>query len=472
MHVRNIYRNPPNFAELAKKHTVIAPFLFLNSNGVPKINFKDQQALRALTKALLLEDFQLDVDIPENVLVPTVPLRLNYILWLEDLLSWNNGFGKAGDEVCGIDVGTGATAIYALLATKKNQWRMVGSEIEPQSVMLARSNVTRNNLEKLIQIRHVKDSVLDQVLADSSPNQYDFTMCNPPFFGNEDETDSGTKTKKWRPEPSGAKTGTKNELIYAGGELEFIFKMIEESKKHQNSVRIFTTMVGIKRDFKELALKLKSVGVKNFASTEFAQGKTMRWGLAWSFDDLIHLIPPPQVTHEFENVPGCLNFENYIFSHLQTLNFQCLKWISGVDEEADTGLETGQTIHFITTENTWTGQRRRRREMERVRKGNAEVTTADNNSEEPPMKITKLSNENPGPASHQGEAMEAAPSNNILLESHVQLVRDGHRGRINMRLLGGSLGKDGLNQIVTYLKNSYNRDAQNPSTELYQLLKC
>lgn len=80
-------------------------FSLKNSQGAPKINFKDHAALRALTKALLLEDFDLNVEIPEDVLVPTVPLRLNYILWLEDLLTYNNGFGKTGSQICGIDVG-------------------------------------------------------------------------------------------------------------------------------------------------------------------------------------------------------------------------------------------------------------------------------------------------------------------------------------------------------------------------------
>ncbi|CAL8133837.1 unnamed protein product [Orchesella dallaii] len=407
-------------------------------------------------------------------------LKSQETILLVGLTRWNS----KRFPVWSMIAGTGATAIYALLAAKKNQWRMVGTEIEPESVMLARSNVKQNNLEQLIQIIHVKDSVLDQVLENSVSNQYDFTMCNPPFFGNEDETDSGAKSRKDRPLPSGAKTGTSNELIYDGGELEFICKMIEDSQKRKCSVRIFTTMVGIKRDFKELLLKLKSVGVKNFTTTEFTQGKTMRWGLAWSFDDKIHLTPPAQVTQEFENVPTCLNFENYIFSHLQNLNFYFLKRMSCASEDSNVDIGIGQTIHFIATENTWTGQRRRRREMERLRNFSSTAATAIvNNDKEPPRKIVKLSEE-VSSAPQQEDSIKSMEcqeesseftattlSSNILLESYVQLVRDGRHARINMSLLGGSLGKDGLNQIMTYLRNSYTRDSKNPSTELYQLLK-
>lgn len=79
---------------------------------------------------------------------------------------------------------------------------------------------------------------MKQVLAESVGEQYEFTMCNPPFFGNEDEADSLQKSRKGdRPEPSGAKTGTKGELIVSGGEYEFVSQMIADSKAHPNQVK-------------------------------------------------------------------------------------------------------------------------------------------------------------------------------------------------------------------------------------------
>lgn len=55
--------------------------------GNVHIDFKDEEALRTLTRCLLKKDFGLDMELPENFLIPTLPLRLNYILWIEDILN-------------------------------------------------------------------------------------------------------------------------------------------------------------------------------------------------------------------------------------------------------------------------------------------------------------------------------------------------------------------------------------------------
>lgn len=42
-------------------------------------------------------------------------------------------------------------------------------------------------------------------------------------------------------------------------------------------------MVGRKTNLKNLTSKLREVGVTIVKTTEFVQGQTCRWGLAWSF---------------------------------------------------------------------------------------------------------------------------------------------------------------------------------------------
>lgn len=88
MHPRNIYKkSPPDFNILAAKFDYFRKFAKETKGGHFTVNFKDPDALRALTCALLESDFGLKLSIPLDRLIPTVPLRLNYILWIEDLLA-------------------------------------------------------------------------------------------------------------------------------------------------------------------------------------------------------------------------------------------------------------------------------------------------------------------------------------------------------------------------------------------------
>lgn len=67
------------------------------------MNFKEPEAVRALTCTLLKEDFGLTIQIPLERLIPTVPLRLNYIHWVEDLIDGQKQLRR------GIDIGRTTT---------------------------------------------------------------------------------------------------------------------------------------------------------------------------------------------------------------------------------------------------------------------------------------------------------------------------------------------------------------------------
>ena len=99
MHPRNPYKNQkPNFKQLAIKYPEFREKVTQNLSGKVILDFKDPEALRALTVALLKNDFDLTVSLPVDRLIPTVPQRLNYILWLEDI------FDQA-KALRGIDIG-------------------------------------------------------------------------------------------------------------------------------------------------------------------------------------------------------------------------------------------------------------------------------------------------------------------------------------------------------------------------------
>ena len=141
------------------------------------------QATVALCKTLLEHDFGLQWEFPADRLCPTVPSRLNYLLWLDDLLAHKRLDGKQprpeviglhGDVVhthsggrprgvgigsgmprTGVDVGTGASCIYPLLGAAALGWRFIATELDPRSVRAARHNVVLNKLESQIDVRAV-----------------------------------------------------------------------------------------------------------------------------------------------------------------------------------------------------------------------------------------------------------------------------------------------------------------------------
>lgn len=116
MHPRNKYKKPPNFSDMALKYPEFLKISKLDVSGKVNIDFKDPNAVRILTKCLLHMDFNLTVNIPEDRLVPTLPLRLNYLLWIEDLLAH---FNKR-EHILGLDI------VFTQL--RQTVWFVVGVE--------------------------------------------------------------------------------------------------------------------------------------------------------------------------------------------------------------------------------------------------------------------------------------------------------------------------------------------------------
>ncbi|XP_074312965.1 uncharacterized protein LOC141648313 isoform X2 [Silene latifolia] len=104
--------------------------------------------------------------------------------------------------------------------------------------------------------------------------KFDFCMCNPPFFESMEEAGLNPKTSCG---------GTTEEMACPGGERAFISRIIEDSVTLKQSFRWYTSMVGKKSNLKSLTSKLREVGVTIVKTTEFVQGQTCRWGIAWSF---------------------------------------------------------------------------------------------------------------------------------------------------------------------------------------------
>ncbi|KPP67816.1 methyltransferase-like protein 16-like, partial [Scleropages formosus] len=152
MHPRNRYKDkPPDFAYLASKYPDFQKHVHTSLTGRVGLNFKDPEAVRALTCTLLKEDFGLSIEIPLERLIPTVPLRLNYIHWVEDLIGSIDGDETAVEGPRrGIDIGTGASCIYPLLGATMNGWFFLATEVDDICFNYAKKNVEQNGLSDLI----------------------------------------------------------------------------------------------------------------------------------------------------------------------------------------------------------------------------------------------------------------------------------------------------------------------------------
>lgn len=306
-----------------------------------QLNFDDPAALVSLTKTLLLNDFKLDWSIPCTRLCPAVPNRINYLLWVEDLLAIPSSQSPSSSgstapiaprvatalslsppplrslsrlsapaNIYGIDIGTGASAIFPLLGCRMNDaWNFVATEVDDASARCALDNVNRNVLGDRIHIlRQDKDDPLlaralaapeligsslvddsfksrSKVSSDESAAaatearlcsepSFAFLMCNPPFFERGHILPKHTAT---------GKSATDTETICEGGEVGFVARLARESAVSCTRVRWFTSMLGKQASLQPLMNILRELGASSILSTRLVQGKTMRWAIAWSF---------------------------------------------------------------------------------------------------------------------------------------------------------------------------------------------
>ncbi|KAF5385020.1 hypothetical protein D9615_001020 [Tricholomella constricta] len=287
MHSRNPYRVPPDFEAIARAYPPLAKHIQGRT-----IDFHDDAAQRCLTQALLKCDFNLEIELPPDRLCPPVPnryypfpkkplsiasltptARLNYVLWIQDIVAalqdivpfvWE---GFSGDRVAttrGLDIGTGASAIYPLLAcAREPSWRFIATEIDDLSYGYAQANMRSNGLSDRIQVVKVDANIshpdrnsnpspkseagglkfgFDRLFSSSSGGagvgdassegklggvEIQFTMCNPPFYSSAEDVAQSEAGKALG--AFGACTGAPVEMITPGGEAQFVGAMVRES---------------------------------------------------------------------------------------------------------------------------------------------------------------------------------------------------------------------------------------------------
>ncbi|RSH78632.1 uncharacterized protein EHS24_002361 [Apiotrichum porosum] len=283
MHPRNPYASTrPDFAQLAASNPTLKPYVTVTDHG-PSIDFHDAAALRALTAALLKTDFNLDVDLRDDRLCPTIANRLDYILTCLDVAQH-----APAAPLRALDIGTGHVAIYALLLHRlRADAHIYASELDPTSLAHATHVVAANGAAAAITLLPgCTDgySLLAWLGTPSIPattaSRLSFTLCNPPFFASDAEA-VALRESKAGPAPA-APTCSANEEITRGGEESFIGQMVDESRQHRDQVCWFTSLVGRYASLGPLVARVKRV-TDNYAVIKLQQSRTARWVLVWGY---------------------------------------------------------------------------------------------------------------------------------------------------------------------------------------------
>ena len=280
MHPRNPHGSRYNFEELIQVSPELGQYRFTTKHGEESIDFTNPEAVKALNRALLNKYYGITKwDIPDGFLCPPIPGRADLIHTIADL------FKNPTSPLRGLDVGVGANTIYPLIGFKTFGWTFVGVDINKPALESAKKIIESNKLTESIELRHQPNPqhIFENIIRPSE--NFDFTLCNPPFHASQEEADRGT-ARKWKNLGRNAGLnfgGQQNELITNGGEKTFILNMINESQKFSSQVKWFTTLVSKDTTLPSLTKRLEQLPIAQSRILEMTQGQKKSRLLAWSY---------------------------------------------------------------------------------------------------------------------------------------------------------------------------------------------
>ncbi|SPO29520.1 uncharacterized protein UTRI_04747_B [Ustilago trichophora] len=200
-------------------------------------------------------------------------------------------------QIRGLDIGTGASAIYPILGVSCfPSWHFIGTDIDQSSLDYASAHIVHHpsNADRLgARIQLVPVALGEAPFLPDNKGLLHFTMCNPPFYASAEEMDLLAGLKKV---PANAVChGTPSEMVTAGGEVAFVQRMIGESLITNKEVLWWTCMLGklssvvqIAGELKELAKERKVGGWGGcfvYPSAYRVWGKAERGQEGWKVRD-------------------------------------------------------------------------------------------------------------------------------------------------------------------------------------------
>ncbi len=115
------------------------------------------------------------------------------------------------------------------------------------------------------------------------------SICNPPFHSSLAEAQSGSLRKLSNLKKKTTKKvrlnfgGQGNELWCEGGEVQFVERMIHESKRYARQCFWFSSLISKEANLKAIYRSLRTLEAKTVKTIPMGQGHKISRIVAWSF---------------------------------------------------------------------------------------------------------------------------------------------------------------------------------------------
>lgn len=277
-HAENRFAGPHDLDALAACTPALKPHLRPHPTAGFTIDWQSPEAVQLLNRALLESAYEVkEWRVASGHLCPAVPGRMEYLVQVVAALAMKRPVPRLNL----LDVGTGATGIYAVLAAAEWNWEVVASDVDQRSIQ-ALCQITAANPQLAIQPRLQPDPASCFAHAIGPHELIDLTVCNPPFYADADEA----RRERTRAARGGeAFAGTPSELICPGGEHGFLHRMAKESQAWGHRILWFSSLVAQNRHATGLSQSLKKLGAADVRVLPLeTAGKRARVVL-WTFQD-------------------------------------------------------------------------------------------------------------------------------------------------------------------------------------------
>ena len=282
MHPDNPFEKEYNFNGLIQSHPKLSEFIIVGKSDRKSIDFGDSKAIIALNTALLKRTFDVNWELKPGHLCPALPGRLDYLIHVKDLLD-----APSEKPITMLDIGTGASLIYPLLATAAFDWNCTASEVDIDSIEFAKKLLLLNPNLKTTTLRNqrFKSKIFHHVMEEN--DYFDLVVCNPPFYKTQSEAEQRNirKNKNLHNNESISHNfgGHSNELWYKGGEEAFIKTMASESASYGSQVGWFTCLISNSEHVKILKRYVRKANPTELRVVEMEQGNKKSRFIAWTF---------------------------------------------------------------------------------------------------------------------------------------------------------------------------------------------